>query len=97
RRDVLRGAFGLGAASLLGPSGCDVVPEGPLNLAPLEGLRGPSRRPRISELFPRALATLPWIPLADALPTAVAKLNEGGRALGLENLWIKRDDASSSL
>lgn len=97
RRDLLRGAIGLGAGSLLGLGGCDVVPEGPLNLASLNGLRGPSQHPRIAALFPRALDMLPWIPLADALPTAVAMLGKAGPALGVKNLWIKRDDASSSL
>jgi D-cysteine desulfhydrase len=48
------------------------------------------------ERFPRLRETLPWVPLAD-LPTPVHRLDRLGKDAGLAELWIKRDDASSTV
>lgn len=47
-------------------------------------------------LFSQTEADLPWLPLAQ-LPTPVERLSRLGPELGIGELWIKRDDLSSSL
>lgn len=52
-------------------------------------------RPLIFDAYPR-LEELPWIELGD-FPTPIEKLEKYGKAVGLPNLYIKRDDRSSKL
>jgi len=46
--------------------------------------------------FPALIGKLPWMPLAD-LPSPVQKLEKAGAALGVSDLWMKRDDINSKL
>jgi len=46
--------------------------------------------------YPKLLLNLPFITLTD-LPTPLDRAEELGECLGLETLWIKRDDLSASL
>jgi D-cysteine desulfhydrase len=48
------------------------------------------------EAYPALEKQLPWMLLGN-WPTPVQKLNSLGKAVGHENLWIKRDDLSSDL
>jgi len=46
------------------------------------------------EKYPALAKRLPWLSLAN-YPTPVQKLDKLGKAVGYENVWIKRDDKSS--
>ncbi len=48
------------------------------------------------EKYPALARRLPWISLAN-YPTPVQKLENLGKAIGYENIWIKRDDKSSDV
>ena len=48
------------------------------------------------EKYPALEKRLPWIPIG-TYPTPVQKLENLGRAVGYENVWIKRDDKSSDV
>jgi len=48
------------------------------------------------EKHPALAKALPWMPLGD-WPTPVHKLENLGKAVGYPELWIKRDDKSSSV
>jgi len=52
--------------------------------------------PILFEKFPALEKHIPWIKLAD-LPTPVRKLDNLGRTIGYNNIWIKRDDESSDI
>lgn len=53
------------------------------------------RQPLLFERFPK-LQQLPWLPLTQT-PTAVQSMTAIENALGLKDLWIKRDDLTSPL
>jgi len=48
------------------------------------------------EAYPALEKHLPWTPLGN-WPTPVQKLDKLGRAVGHNNLWVKRDDLSSDI
>jgi D-cysteine desulfhydrase len=48
------------------------------------------------EKYPVLAKHVPWMPIGN-YPTPVQKLGELGRAIGYENVWIKRDDKSSDV
>ncbi len=54
--------------------------------------------PALFRRFPGLRGRLPWMPLADALPTAVEPLDRLGAAIGLGTgrLFVKRDDLAST-
>lgn len=68
-------------------------PDGAARLARWAGRQ--AERP-LFRRFPGLLAQVPWLPLTDS-PTPVEPLTALQDALGLHNLWIKRDDLSSTL
>ena len=51
-----------------------------------------SAEPTLFHWFPELRDSLPWVPLT-RVPSPVHRLADLGRELGLEDLWIKRDDA----
>ena len=53
-------------------------------------------QPLIFQQFPQLSKSIPWMPLGQ-FPTPVEKLTNLGKHLGLESLWIKRDDLSGEL
>jgi D-cysteine desulfhydrase len=98
RRALLGNAARLAAvAALASASGCDVPADAAPDLSLLAGNPGQDRAPRLAGLLPDLRRYIPWLPLADALPTPVERLEQAGRALGIDNFWIKRDDRSSTL
>jgi len=52
-------------------------------------------RPELFEAYPQLAKTIPWVKLG-ALPTPVERLSKLGAKLDHPNLWIKRDDLSST-
>jgi D-cysteine desulfhydrase len=48
------------------------------------------------EKYPVLSRRVPWMPIGN-YPTPVQKLDTLGRAIGYENVWIKRDDQSSDI
>ena len=48
------------------------------------------------EAYPRLKGRIPWVPLGD-FPTPVHKLENLGKEVGAESLYIKRDDLSSTV
>lgn len=58
---------------------------------------GPSSQPNaLFRAYPELERALPVFPLTN-LPTPVERLDALGSALGLENLWVKRDDMSGTV
>ncbi len=53
-------------------------------------------QPLIFQRFPQLSKSIPWLPLGQ-FPTPVESLTNLGKHLGLESLWIKRDDLSGKL
>ncbi len=53
-------------------------------------------QPLIFQQFPKLSESIPWLPLGQ-FPTPVEKLTNLQNHLGLESLWIKRDDLSGEL
>src|SRR5262249_41428781 len=51
--------------------------------------------PALFRAFPELAARLPWVDLAE-LPTPIVRLERLGRACGLSDLWVKRDDQTST-
>jgi len=52
--------------------------------------------PLIFQKFPQLSKSIPWLPLGQ-FPTAVERLTNLGKHLGLASLWIKRDDLSGKI
>ncbi len=50
-------------------------------------------QPLIFQRFPQLSKSIPWLPLGQ-FPTPVESLTNLGKHLGLDSLWIKRDDLS---
>jgi D-cysteine desulfhydrase len=48
------------------------------------------------EKYPELAKHIPWMPIGN-YPTPVQKLDNLGKAIGYENVWIKRDDQSSDV
>lgn len=98
RRAFLGGAARVAAVAALAPTvGCDVPAEGPSDLGRLDARRGSDRAPLLEARIPDLRRHLPWLPLADSLPTLIAPALRAGDRLGIRDLWVKRDDASSML
>lgn len=53
-------------------------------------------QPLIFQRFPQLSKSIPWLPLGQ-FPTPVESLTNLEKHLGLESLWIKRDDLSGEL
>jgi len=51
-------------------------------------------QPILFEIFPNLKKNIPWIPIGN-YPTPVEKMENLGKEIGNNNLWIKRDDKST--
>lgn len=98
RRALLGTAARLAVATALAPAtGCDVPADAPANFGLLVGRSNGDRVLLLERILPGLRDQIPWLRLADGIPTPVERLERAGRALGIGQFWIKRDDQSSTL
>ena len=52
--------------------------------------------PALFARLPEVAGRIPWLGLTDGVPTPVERLGQLGARFGLRELWVKRDDRTSS-